>query len=373
MAFVGNTRRSVAYMLKHTDLFEELPKAYYDTAFLDRLHFYLPGWEVDIIRGEMFSGGYGFIVDYYAEILRKLRGEDYSQVYRKYFELDSDISTRDRDSIHKTFSGLIKILFPNQDATKEEVRELLVFAIEGRKRVKSQLLKIDETYSAVNFAYTEVGRDESIPVLMLEERNYPHLFGDVATTSLETAPEASSDANESSEHTDAAAAPAEPALVSGEHRTVVENQKGISYQKLFGDHLKGASSITIQDPYIRQFHQVRNVMELMEVVIAMVPEGEEIAVELVTKSDQERPEAQDDLLQQLQVNLAGTGVDFTYRYDSTPSFHARSISTDTGWKITLDRGLDVFQHFDTRDRLNPQSNIQALRSCKAFEVTYLKI
>lgn len=83
----------------------------------------------------MFSSGYGFVVDYFAEVLRHLRGSDYSQKYKNYFRLGTEISTRDRDGIHKTFSGLMKILFPHNEATELEIKELLEFAIEGRKRV----------------------------------------------------------------------------------------------------------------------------------------------------------------------------------------------------------------------------------------------
>jgi ATP-dependent Lon protease len=140
-------------MLKHSDLFEELPPKFYDSAFLDRLHFYIAGWEADIIRGEMFSDGYGFVVDYLAEILRSMRNYDYSQHYKERFSLSSDISTRDRDAIDKTFSGLMKLIFPHREATNTEIEELLKFAIEGRKRVKDQLMRIDATYSAVQFVY----------------------------------------------------------------------------------------------------------------------------------------------------------------------------------------------------------------------------
>ena len=109
MIFVGNTQHSVPYMLKNSDLFDELPKEYHDSAFLDRIHFYIPGWEVDIIRGEMFSNGYGFVVDYLAEILRAFRDDDRSADYKEFFTLDSSISTRDRDAIQKTMSGLISL------------------------------------------------------------------------------------------------------------------------------------------------------------------------------------------------------------------------------------------------------------------------
>jgi ATP-dependent Lon protease len=133
MVFVGNTQHTLPYMLKHSDLFDELPAAYHDSAFLDRLHFYIPGWEIDIIRGEMFTDGYGFVVDYLAEILRTLRNHDFSHLYAEQFELLADISTRDRDAINKTFGGLMKILFPQREAPNEEIEEILKFAIEGRK------------------------------------------------------------------------------------------------------------------------------------------------------------------------------------------------------------------------------------------------
>ena len=112
-------------MLMHSDLFDELPPQYYVLAFLDRIHFYIPGWEVEIIRGEMFTAGYGFVVDYLAEVLRKLRSYDYAHLYEEHFELFSEISTRDRDGVNKTFSGLMKILFPSGEASKEDVEMIL--------------------------------------------------------------------------------------------------------------------------------------------------------------------------------------------------------------------------------------------------------
>ena len=155
MVFVGNTSHTVPYMLKNSDLFDELPESYHDSAYLDRLHHYIPGWEVDTIRGEMFSTGYGFVVDYIAEVLKSMRSTDYSDRYQNHFTLSTDISTRDRDGVHKTFSGLMKILYPHGEATVEEIEEILRFAIEGRKRVKDQILRIDATTADVNFGYTD--------------------------------------------------------------------------------------------------------------------------------------------------------------------------------------------------------------------------
>ena len=107
-AFVGNTEHSVPYMLKNTNLFDALPKVYYDTAFLDRVHIYLPGWEISKLRNEMFTSGYGFIVDYLAEILKELRKDDFGPKLYDHAELSLTLTTRDRDAISKTFSAEIK-------------------------------------------------------------------------------------------------------------------------------------------------------------------------------------------------------------------------------------------------------------------------
>lgn len=175
MAFVGNTRNELEFMLKHTNLFEEIPDQFYDSAFMDRLHTYLPGWEVEIIRGEMFSHGYGFVVDYLAEIMRKLRDYDFSDRFANYFALPSEISTRDRDGINKTFSGLMKVLFPDGNATKEEMEPILVYAIEGRKRIKDQLVRIDPTFDFVKFGYVDQ-TSAFIPVKTVEEIRFPRHY-----------------------------------------------------------------------------------------------------------------------------------------------------------------------------------------------------
>jgi ATP-dependent Lon protease len=154
--FIGNTDHSVAYMLKHSNLFEALPKAYYDTAFLDRIHAYIPGWEVRKLRSEMFTDSYGFIVDYVAEVLREMRKEDYSHLYRDYFSLSEELTTRDRTAVDKTFSGLVKIIYPNGNCTKAELTQLLDFALESRKRVKDQLAKMDETFEKLTFSQKSI-------------------------------------------------------------------------------------------------------------------------------------------------------------------------------------------------------------------------
>jgi len=369
MVFVGNTQHTVPYMLKHSDLFCELPDKFYDSAFLDRIHFYSPGWEVDIIRGEMFSSGYGFVVDYLAEILRSLRNHDYSDRYKEHFSLSPDISTRDRDGINKTFSGLMKILFPHSGATKEEIEELLRFAIEGRKRVKDQLMRIDSTYGNVRFAYMDAAQ-QAKQVSTLEEEEYPDYYhktiaegdnGEIANAAQPGSSPIPSDP----------LAP-EPTL-KGKHLSFQENQKGLSFDTLIGPYLNGATSITVTDPYIRLFYQMRNFMEFLETVVKQKAPDEEVAVHLVTTEDEFKGEQQKGNFEKIKESASAVGVNLTWEFDTTGTIHARHIVTDLGWKISLDRGLDIFQHYEMNNTFTFSNRLQQYRSCKAFEVTFIKI
>lgn len=367
MAFVGNTQHTLPYMLKHSDLFDDLPEKYYDSAFLDRLHFYIPGWEVDIIRGEMFSDGYGFVVDYLAEILRNFRNLDFSQKYKEHFELLRDISTRDRDGIQKTFSGLFKILFPHGEATKEEVESLLRFAIEGRKRVKDQLMRIDTTYSSVRFGYCPAAGGPEKFVKTLEEEQYPQYY---RTRGGETVAEEPLDTF--IEKPAGVRAVEEPVLKEG-HLTFIENQRGVCFDDLFGPYLKGAKRIVITDAYIRLFFQARNLMELLEMLAQQKSEEDEVEVHLITAQEEFAPENQMEYFQKMQDNLAPAGIQFDWEFVDGQTIHARHIVTDHGWKILLDRGLDIFQRFEMNDAFAITNRVQRYRPVKAFEVTYLRV
>ena len=365
MTFVGNTQHTLPYMLKHSDLFSELPEQYYDSAFLDRLHFYIPGWEVDIIRGEMFSDGYGFVVDYLAEILRNLRNHDYSQLYSGYFEMFADISTRDRTSIEKTFSGLMKILFPHREATRDEIEELLRFAIEGRQRVKEQLMRIDSTYAAVSFGYRD-SSGKQVRVRTLEEEIYPQYHTNSLPAEDEEQPQLPfQDAVALSQ------ASAKSALRE-QHLVFQENQRGLSFDTLFGPYLQGASKIVITDSYVRLFYQVRNLMELLETIARQKADDEEVGVHLITTRDEFKGDQQNEYFVDMQTASAAIGIDFSWEYDRSGTIHARHIITDHGWKILLDRGLDVFQRYEMNNAFDFSNRLQQYRACKAFEATFIK-
>ena len=370
MVFVGNTSHNVPYMLKHSDLFDELPDSYHDAAFLDRLHHYIPGWEVDTIRGEMFSVGYGFVVDYIAEVLKSMRNADYSDRYQQHFTLGSDISTRDRDGIHKTFSGLMKILHPHGEATKEEIAEILRFAIEGRKRVKDQILRIDSTMADVNFGYLDKA-GEWHGVTTLEEDEYPTHYkqtrhGDVAADDVGGA------GSPGGEGTAVEPEPASaPPLYEG-YRGYQENLRGVAFETLLIPYLRGATDITITDPYIRQFHQVRNLMELIEALVVIKDPADEVRLMLVTGESTEGAEkVQKQMEFLLRVRQAATVAGITLDVKFDDSIHDRSIVANSGWRINLGRGLDIFQYV-ARDAFDLAVKLQQYRQVKAFGVTYIR-
>jgi ATP-dependent Lon protease len=371
MVFVGNTQHTVPYMLKHSDLFDELPEKFYDSAFLDRIHFYAPGWEIDIIRGEMFSSGYGFVVDYLAEILRSMRNHDYSDRYQEHFMLSPDISTRDRDGVNKTFSGLMKILFLQGGASKDEIEELLKFSIEGRKRVKDQLMRIDSTYPKVHFAYTDAS-GQSRTVKTLEEEAYPHFYNKMTDAGDGILPQVESRELDFTEVSGAVVASVAAPTVKEGHLTFQENQRGVSYDSLFGSYLSGASRIVLTDPYIRIFYQVRNLMEFIETLVKHKPMEEEVAVHLITTADEFKGDQQQEYFEKIQESGIAAGITFTWEFDGTGTIHARHIETDNGWRILLDRGLDIFQHYEMNDTFTFNNRLQQFRPCKAFEVTFIK-
>ncbi len=168
MVFVGNINQSVDAILKTSHLFEPFPESMRnDTAFLDRIHCYIPGWEIPKYRPEFFTNDYGFITDYFSEIMRELRKISYADAYAHHYRLGNNLNQRDVIAVKKTVSGMIKLIHPDGKFDKESVEEILRFALEMRRRVKEQQKKIGgmEFYD-VNFAYidNEAFSEEYVPV-----------------------------------------------------------------------------------------------------------------------------------------------------------------------------------------------------------------
>ena len=166
IAFEGNTFRSVEDMLRTTNLFEPFPEGFNnDSAFFDRIHAYLPGWETPKLRASLFTNKYGLISDCFSEFCHAMRKYDFTNSFGKYFALNGNFNARDDTAVRRTFSGLAKLIYPDEQIDKEEARELLVYAIECRRRVKEQLRKMNPAeFSDVMLGYIDLDTNEEFYV-----------------------------------------------------------------------------------------------------------------------------------------------------------------------------------------------------------------
>jgi ATP-dependent Lon protease len=157
MALFGNTNQPVEVMVRSSHLFAPMPEIIReDMAFLDRIHYYIPGWEVPKMRIEFFTSHYGFVVDYLAEALRELRRHNFTEVIDRYFSLGAHLNARDVKAVRKTVAGMIKLLYPHGEVSKEEMMEIVELAVEGRRRVKEQLKKMGSfEYHQTSFSYID--------------------------------------------------------------------------------------------------------------------------------------------------------------------------------------------------------------------------
>lgn len=427
MSFIGNTKHTVPYMLNNSHLFESIPTAFQKGAFLDRIHMYVPGWEVPILKKTSFNSSFGLITDYLAEILHGLRREDFTNLMTDKVTFHSSLSERDSNAIRKSFSALAKLIFPDRKMTDEEVLELIDFATEGRKRIKDQLYKIDETFKAdpAKFIYTIKSTGEEVAVETLELLNNnidfdDNLNGNTLVNEVEpgnihvseqqtyrvqgqgTNQTQGAQSNDGTENTatqskdaasgqvlqsqGSAAGQASPSTggttdaaskksmsmldyslePNVKNVSIRDNQKGVSYKSLFAAHLYGAKKIRLEDPYIRMFYQMRNLVELITLLVRLKKADEQIEFHLVTWNDSEHMGEAKDRFIEIQQSAANVGIDFTYEFKK---FHDRKIVTDTGWEILLSRGISFYE---AHNSLSVEDMVQESRSCKSFNVTYCK-
>lgn len=194
IVLIGNTSKPHQELVRTAHLFADLPQAMIDPAFIDRLNFYLPGWEVPKLERRLFTDHYGFVSDYLAEALRQLRKQSFSNAFDQDFALGDHLSDRDERSVRRTVSGLLKLLHPHGEWTRAELREYLEFAMEGRRRVKEQLKKLaPHDYAKTSFSYIErdTGREYWVEVPEQPEELDTELADEA--TAEETAPTAADD------------------------------------------------------------------------------------------------------------------------------------------------------------------------------------
>lgn len=359
MVFVGNTKHTVNYMLQNSHLFESIPNGFIKGAFLDRIHLYNPGWEVKMLKKDSFSKGFGLITDYISAILHELRNRDLSAELSKYAQFSGTLSERDHLAIRKTFSGMLKLLYPDGIYTDAEAIELVDFAAEGRKRVKDQLYIIDETFLAepAKFEYTNRKNGETVHVETLER-----LDNGIVE---ETGGIILSETPASSQAPVQPAPKRQPELVA--HKLDVrENQRGISYYKLFGDYVRTATQVEITDPFIRLPYQIYNLLAFIQMLKDTCEHPEDLHIVLSTQNDDDKIPEMIDIFDDMASELQASGIVFEYNFNAD---HDRCIKLNNGWDIVLGRGLDIFEPIS---RYSLEAISQEARRCKAFTVTYVK-
>ena len=374
MCFVGNTKHTVPFMLKNSHLFESIPTSFIKGAFLDRIHLYNPGWEIKMLKKDSFSKGYGLITDYVAAVLHEMRNTDLTGVLKDYAKFDGSLSERDHLAIRKTFSGMMKLIYPDGKMTTEEAYELVDFAAESRKRVKDQLYVNDETFKAepALFKYINLKTGAEVEVETLEN-----------LSNRQYRPVVKAEEPAETKLTDQDTQPFDPnmtvpsAIVEGRERrpriSVLREQSlsfrmgqtGVTYEKLFAKYLETANEIRVEDPYIRAPWQIKNFMEFVTMLIDTRP-VDDLKVTLVTCEEEDKAPDLIDKLDDIKDDLSSHGIVFEYVIQD---FHDRCIKTDTGWIITLGRGLDIYEKYSPYSIANSR---QDMRKCKDFMVTYMK-
>ena len=371
MSFVGNTKHTVPYMLKNTHLFESIPTSFIKGAFLDRIHLYNPGWEIKMLKKDSFSKGYGLITDYIAAVLHEMRNKDWTGILKEYAKFDGSLSERDHLAIRKTFSGMMKLLYPDGKMTDAEAFELVDFAAESRKRVKDQLYVIDETFKAepAFFKYINLKNGMEINVETLEKVSNalivpvnvaPTQLTDSDAAAMPEAPQ-EDDGNETREPSKRPRIP----MLQEKNLSFRMGQTGVTYEKLFAPYLANANEITVEDPYIRASWQIKNFMEFVTMLIDTRP-VDDLKINLITNEEEEKIPDLIDKLDDIKDDLVAYGIEFEYKFRD---FHDRCIKTDTGWTIQLGRGLDIYEKYNTYSIANSR---QDKRKCKEFMVTYMK-
>ena len=362
MSFVGNTKHTVPYMLKNSHLFESIPTAFIKGAFLDRMHLYNPGWEIRILKKDSFSKGYGLITDYIAAVLHALRNDDRTALLKDYAKFDGSLSERDHLAIRKTFSGMMKLIYPDGNMTEEEAKELIDFAAEGRKRVKDQLYIIDSTFCAepAKFQYTWLKSGETVKVETLEKLEHQQ---------AQTVDEMDDEVEEEQDNQEVKRSGSRPRIPKLMAKTISirENQGGVTYKDLFGDYLRTAKEINVTDPFIRQPYQIDNLVDFIQMVKDISTVQDTVKIHLSTQNDDDEKVAEViDSFNDLADELSPMGIEFTFDFKAD---HDRFIQTDTGWTIALGRGLDIYEKFG---RFSLSRCNQRNRRCKAFNVSINK-
>lgn len=339
-------------------LFRDFPNFLRETAFLDRFSGLLPGWNLPRVTKETPSNCLGLKGDIFGEILHMLRADiSYRDYVKTNMELEHGDDMRDSRAIEAGATGMMKILFPSKVVSEQDFYEYCVNpALEMRQRVRDELSKLDREFTPISMRSPfpdsfQKGHRKAAYVDLdeLGSANYP--------------PREEVISGEPAVHTDLASRSDD----LQEHSLhISEGERGHSYRTLFSPYLRGVSSIVLIDPYIRLEFQLRNFLSFVELVDTV--DGP-VELHLITSADDDyQKRVNDHKFAEIAENLAEHGISFTYEFND--SVHRRGIELDNGWRIVIDRGLDIYQKPDSKYDLGLAD--QAKRSCRETEVVYLR-
>jgi ATP-dependent Lon protease len=329
--------------LYETDgIFKELPPALQESAFVDRIHGMLEGWFMPRITKHTPSKSLGFKGDFFSEVLHEMRSDlQYADYVSHSMRLPECDDMRDNKAIARLAEGFLKLLFPDLKVNDEEFIEYCVNpAVRMRQQIRDELAKLDQEFKWV-----------TIKSERPDEFQLSH-------------PESKPEPKEEVVEIDPLSPNRQPVETTLD---IAEGQKGFSYVKLFRPYLGGAKLIKLIDPYIRYDYQIHNFMSFCE---CMAPTEGQVKLNLVTSAESKEQEVElSAKLNELQSSLVQDRIVFTYTFDSGK--HDRWIETDTGWRIILGRGLDIFQKPEGKFTLGFVD--QNKRRCKATTISYTKI
>lgn len=388
LAFVGNIDDSIEAIVnspQHT-LFKPVHPVF-DLAILDRFHTFLPGWEIPKNKDESLTRSYGLIIEYLAEAFHHLarKTNRFAQV-KAACKLGTGYDQRDQTAVLKTVCAFAKMLHPGDEPTQQEINEYLAYAIEGRRRVKEQLnkKKPDDEFANINLGYFDP--DGNLIVVYCPESREadatqnptraqtlkddqgarPEMLPPELVSTVPSVPVSSIEATTlpiESEN-DLVVSRTEP---KERHYRIHYGATGYSYESIFGDYLPGAEEIVIEDPYIRQQHQIINFLRFCETAVRV---GKPKTITLVTwfENQFEKDEAMSKL-STIAESLKQFDVVLEIRENS--ALHDREIRLNNGWRIKIGRGFDIYQRPD--DWLQIGANDLDLRPCLETTVDVFKV
>lgn len=368
-AFVGNIDHSIEQLVSspvHT-LFLTLPDNF-DLAVQDRLHYFLPGWEMPKNSSSYLTGQYGLITDYLAEALHYLKKKvNKYPALNNRIRLGKAVEGRDEQAIKKTVAGLLKLLHPATEPTDAEFDEYVAYAVEGRRRVKEQMnkQKPDDEFANINLSYTRRQDGQEEVVFCPESAHIMQaITADVSlppdkltgpTVALVPSPIVAN------------AAPVVPASLPEKTVHILFGDTGYSYEALFGPYLVGATAVTLNEPYLRTTHQLSNLVRFCE-LLARAGDCRTLTL-LTCQAETEEQQAEvKKALEDLQWSLKEFGMQLAFSF--SPALYNHELWLSNGWVIRSGRGLDLYQQPENQFSLGV--NDFAYRPCLETTVLFEK-